>query len=165
MAARAAVVAGGGAGAARQPSPRAAGRHPPPRPPKSPRSPANSRVEGRKPPDLKCPRPRPRPNQSPRPSRPPPKPHAPPVASRGCGRCKSVPGVGDTGYFLWREGGNGGTVTYGGLSWTNARLLLPWLMNNPCLQWCPACAARWGSKPWSTVYAAGPIAADLGVRQ
>ena len=41
----------------------------------------------------------------------PPKPQAPPLQDRGRDPYGNVPGVGDTRYVPWREGGNGGTVS------------------------------------------------------
>ena len=86
---------------------------PPRRPPRNPRSPATSRV-ARKRPDPPHPTPSPRPRPSPRararPSPPPPpQPQpSPPLANTGRDPYGNVPGVGDTQYVPWAEGGNGG---------------------------------------------------------
>ena len=79
----------------------------PPPPPKAPKKPKKPRhFESSEEDD-----PPPHPTPSPRPTPPPPTPGPPPLENRGRDPYGNVPGVGDTQYVPWAEGGNGGTVS------------------------------------------------------
>ena len=119
-----AAAAAAAAVAAAAAAPAAGGRHPPPKasnpPPKAPKKrprPRHFESNDEEAPLLQGSRasPRPRPSRRPRarakPHTPPPNPKPPPLQERGRDPYGNVPGVGDTRYVPWEEGGNGGTVS------------------------------------------------------
>ena len=89
------------------------GRTPPPKvPKKKPHFESSEEDIPPSKPSRASPRPRPSPRARARAKPPPPpKPQAPPLQDRGRDPYGNVPGVGDTRYVPWAEGGNGGTAS------------------------------------------------------
>ena len=92
--------------------PKAPNPPPPKAPKKKPRHFESNDEEAPPPPqpNRASPRPRPSPGPRARAKPPPPKTPSPPLARWGRDPYGNVPGLGDTRYVPWAEGGNGGTV-------------------------------------------------------